>query len=229
MYDLQNCNFPNSGGVYFVVPDGRWSDHATDNWGLGPDWVANIVNLVGNSTCNDPQPNWNNTAILVVWDDWGGWYDHVNPSGTDGPGIGYPNSTGGQYVYGFRVPFLAVSAYVKETNGNPGYISGTKQSPIIYDFGSILKFIEKTYGINGDINPNYHFADYFAGQRHLGDLSDFFLFCNTCARPFIPITLASNPTYCNTTKNSSGDCGQTSCNAACFINYPGGAKDPDDN
>jgi phospholipase C len=230
MYDLQNCNFPSSGGVYFVVPDGRWSDHATDNWGLGPDWVANIVNLVGNSTCNDPQPNWNNTAILVVWDDWGGWYDHVLPynhSGNDGKG-GYTNNTGQQYVYGFRVPFLVVSAYVKETNGSPGYISGTIQNPIYYDFGSIQKFIEKTYGISNEIYPYYHYADYFAGQRG-ADLSDFFLFCNTCARPFISISLASNPTYCNSNQGSSGDCGQTSCNAACFINYPGGAKDPDDN
>jgi hypothetical protein len=38
---------------------------------------------------------------------------------------------------------LVVLAYVKETNGNPGYISGTIQDPTYYDFGSILKFIEK--------------------------------------------------------------------------------------
>jgi hypothetical protein len=38
---------------------------------------------------------------------------------------------------------LVVSAYVKETDGNPGYISGTIQNPIYYDFGSILKFIER--------------------------------------------------------------------------------------
>jgi hypothetical protein len=38
---------------------------------------------------------------------------------------------------------LVVSAYVKETDGNPGYISGTIQDPIYYDFGSILKFIER--------------------------------------------------------------------------------------
>jgi phospholipase C len=66
---------------------------------------------------------WNNTVILVVWDDWGGWYDHVNPNGPDGPGIGYSNNTGGQYVYGFRVPLLVVSTFAKQH-----YISGTKSA-----------------------------------------------------------------------------------------------------
>jgi len=54
MRDLYNCSFPSSwaGGVMWVIPDGRWSDHAglakyTKNIGLGPDWVANIVNLLG--------------------------------------------------------------------------------------------------------------------------------------------------------------------------------------
>ncbi len=238
LYDLQNCNFPTSGGgVYFVVPDGRWSDHALDNWGIGPDYVADIVNLVGKSTCSDPQPNWNNTAILIVWDDWGGWYDHISPSDPKyGPGIGYPNNTGGQYVYGFRVPFLVVSAYVKETNDNPGYISGTKQKPIIYDFGSILQFIENTYTISGDIDPGYHYADYFAGLRQpAADLSDFFLFCKTCARPFQSITLQYS-NHCLSGRTGKYGCQATQCNSggseclcdvSCLINYPGPAKDPD--
>jgi len=71
---MQNCNFQNwnNGGVIFVVPDGRWSDHPQLNTQMGPDWVANIVNAVGQSTCTGNLPNWNNTVILVTWDDWGG-------------------------------------------------------------------------------------------------------------------------------------------------------------
>jgi phospholipase C len=56
-----------------------------------------------------------NTVILIVWDDWGGWYDHVNPLNTIG--IGYPNSgnnNGIQYVYGFRVPLLVVSTFAMQ-------------------------------------------------------------------------------------------------------------------
>lgn len=79
----------------------------------------------------------------------------------------------------------------------------------------ILKFIENTYGITNYIDPSYQYADYFADQRQpFGDLSDFFLFCSTCARPFISINLGANPTYCNNTQNSVGDCGQSSCNVA---------------
>jgi phospholipase C len=42
--DLQNCNLHQ---VTWVIPDGRWSDHAYQNKGLGPDYVADIVNAVG--------------------------------------------------------------------------------------------------------------------------------------------------------------------------------------
>ena len=65
--DLQNCQLP---AVSWVIPDGRWSDHANVNLGLGPSWVAAIVNAVGGfkNTCG----YWTNTAIVLTWDDWGG-------------------------------------------------------------------------------------------------------------------------------------------------------------
>ena len=91
----------------WVIPDGRWSDHAgqknpTSNIGLGPDFVANIVNLLGRTSsqgaCTGSMPNWSNTVLLVVWDDWGGWYDHVKPFSVTGYIGG--NGNGQQYVYG---------------------------------------------------------------------------------------------------------------------------------
>jgi len=168
------------------------------------------------------QPNWSNTVILIVW---GGWYDHVVPPdcGNNGVCTGYPggNGNGQQYVYGFRVPLLVVSAYNKQTSQSyTGYISGTKQTHINYDFGSILKFIENTFSLTG-IDPIYPYADQFAQA----DLSDFFqCFTQACKNTFQPIALVANP-YCNT---NQGSCGQNSCNAACFISFPGNPKDPDD-
>jgi phospholipase C len=53
--------------------------------------VASVVNATGNS------PYWANTAIIIAWDHWGGFYDHVPP-----PSI--VNS----YEYGFRVPLIVV-------------------------------------------------------------------------------------------------------------------------
>ena len=129
--------------VTWVIPDGAQSDHAESNNGSGPSWVASIVNALGNS------PYWANTAILITWDDWGGWYDHVAPTVVD-DGV----SWGSGYVYGFRVPLVVVSPYAKAK-----YISHTT-----HDFGSILKFIETTYNL-----PSLGYADAYAD-----DLSDCF-------------------------------------------------------
>jgi len=103
--------------VTWVIPAGIESDHAGGNEGLGPSWVASIVNAIGNSTY------WSHTAIFITWDDWGGWYDHVAPKIYD------------QYEYGFRVPLIVVSPYAKAA-----YVSH-----VTHDFGSILKFVEENY------------------------------------------------------------------------------------
>ena len=129
--------------VSWIIPNGLSSDHAASNDGTGPSWVASIVNAIGNS------PYWANTAIIITWDDWGGWYDHVAPKVIN-DGV----SWGSGYVYGFRVPLIVVSPYAKAA-----YISHTT-----HDFGSILKFIETTFDL-----PSLHYADDPAD-----DLSDCF-------------------------------------------------------
>jgi phospholipase C len=131
--------------VSWIIPDGKSSDHAAANDGSGPAWVASIVNAIGNS------PYWANTAIIIAWDDWGGWYDHVAPKV-----INDGFSWGSGYVYGFRVPLIVVSPYAKAA-----YISH-----VTHDFGSILKFIETTFTL-----PSLGYADVAAD-----DLSDCFNF-----------------------------------------------------
>jgi phospholipase C len=106
--------------VSWVIPAAAYSDHAGSTDGSGPSWVASIVNAIGNSQY------WSKTAILITWDDWGGWYDHVAPE--------IFNS----YEYGFRVPLIVVSPYAK-----PAYVSHVK-----HDFGSLLKFIETNWGMS---------------------------------------------------------------------------------
>ncbi len=113
--------------VSWVIPTGQTSDHALLNDGSGPSWVASVVNAIGNSSY------WLNTAIIITWDDWGGWYDHVPPKV-----INDGTSWGSGYVYGFRVPLIVVSPFARA-----GFIS---HNP--HDFGSILKFIEETFGLS---------------------------------------------------------------------------------
>jgi phospholipase C len=154
--DIGNCDLAQ---VNWVIPTGQNSDHADINTGGGPSWVASIVNAIGTSpTCNNGQGYWNNTAIFVTWDDWGGWYDHEPPTL-----LAHPE---GNYQYGFRVPLLVVSAYT-----SPGYVDNNRM-----DFGSILRFIEHNFSIQeGSLN--------FADARAQIDLTEFFNL-NQAPRPF---------------------------------------------
>ena len=133
LLDIEECNLP---AVSWVIPSLRNSDHPKNNDGSGPSWVASIVNAIGtNSACSGTgEVYWKDTAIIITWDDWGGFYDHVVPFR-----IGQPNGWGKGFTYGFRVPLLVVSAYTPA-----GYVDNTDR-----DFGSVLKFIETNFGAPG--------------------------------------------------------------------------------
>ena len=73
-----------------------------------------MVNAVGESKF------WNSTAIFVLWDDWGGLYDHVPPPYLDYDGLG------------FRVPLIVISPYAKQD-----YVSH-----VHYETASVLRFAE---------------------------------------------------------------------------------------
>ena len=133
--DIANGRLAN---VSWVIPTGQESDHPAGNQGLGPSWVASIVNAIGQSQY------WDNTVIIITWDDWGGWYDHVPPT--------IINS----YEYGFRVPLIVVSPFARQ-----GYVSH-----VTHDFGSILHFIEEVYRL-----PSLGYADALADD--LSDCFDF--------------------------------------------------------
>ena len=105
--------------VVVVTPTAAASDHSGATDGTGPDWVASVVDAIGESAY------WKSTAIFVTWDDWGGWYDHATPA--------IYNS----YELGFRVPLIVISPYAKK-----GYVSH-----VPHEFGSILKFTEEAFGL----------------------------------------------------------------------------------
>ncbi|MBV9648103.1 MAG: hypothetical protein JO043_11610 [Candidatus Eremiobacteraeota bacterium] len=116
----------NLADVSFVTPSSpSTSDHPANvkNPAAGPNWVASIVNAVGET------PYWNNTAVVIWWDDWGGWYDHVVP----------PTSpvNPDPFEYGFRVPLIVASAYA-----NVGTVDHTPRT-----FVSALRLIEETFNL----------------------------------------------------------------------------------
>jgi phospholipase C len=176
--DIWGCRLPR---VSWVVPDDRWSDHAGSNDYWGPSWVASIINnLAEKKQCPAGTPDagqtyWQNTAVLVTWDDWGGWTDHEVPhyaSALPCKSMACP----GAFEHGFRVPLVVVSAYTPQ-----GFISNQP-----HDFGSILRMIE---GVNHLPEGALGFAD----ARATTDLHEFFTL--TTPRTYHLIPSQKNATF----------------------------------
>jgi len=139
----------NLADVSWVVPDWQDSDHTGSGGDGGPSWVASIVNAVGES------PYWQSTAIVVLWDDWGGWYDDAVPPHRDFRGLG------------IRVPLVVISPYARIAPGaKAGYVSHTQ-----YESASILKLVEEIFGLPRIGPPSAGFTDTRAAS--LMDVFDF--------------------------------------------------------
>ncbi len=139
--------------VSWVTPSKNDSDHPGGGSDKGPSWVTSVVNAIGESQY------WNSTAIVVVWDDWGGYYDDARPPQLDFRGLG------------FRVPCLIVSPYAKQ-----GVVVHTQ-----YEFGSILKFIRQAFNLPPIGPVAYGYTDTRA--KSISDSFDF----TQPARRFTPI------------------------------------------
>jgi phospholipase C len=105
--------------VTWVVPSGLNSDHQGSGSTTGPAWVSSVVDAVGSSRF------WDDSVIVVLWDDWGGLYDHVAPPAGD------------QFGPGIRVPLLVLSPYARR-----GAVAHTT-----YTFGSVMRLVEDAFGL----------------------------------------------------------------------------------
>jgi len=116
--DIKHGRLPS---VAWVTPDGQNSDHPAEGCKCdkGPSWVASIVNAIGKSKY------WKSSAIVVIWDDSGGYYDHVPPPFYDNQG-----------GLGFRIPLLVISPYVQ------AHVEHTQ-----YETASILRFVEENFNL----------------------------------------------------------------------------------
>jgi phospholipase C len=123
------CAFPQ---VSWIVPSPQDSDHGATNH--GPSWVASIVNSLYKN-----KQLWPSTAIFVLWDDWGGWYDDVPPPQ---PSPWGSFGAGDYRGLGIRVPCIIISPFTFNLAAKGRNVTHTQ-----YEFGSILKFIEEVYGL----------------------------------------------------------------------------------
>lgn len=105
--------------VTWIAPTFETSDHPGAKTAMGPQWVASVVNAVGQS------PFWKDSAIFVMWDEWGGLYDPVDPPYVDYDGLG------------FRVGLLMISPYARKN-----YVTHVQ-----YEHGSLLRFAEDAFNL----------------------------------------------------------------------------------
>jgi phospholipase C len=158
--DAKNGTLPS---VSWVMPAIGQSEHP----GKGPisdgqEFVTKVVNAAMQG------PDWNSTAVFVTWDDWGGFYDHVQPPRVDING------------YGLRVPGLMISPYAKQ-----GFIDHQ-----VLSFDAYLKLIEDRF-LNGarldpktdgrpDSRPTVR-----EDEKKLGDLVKEFDFTQPPRKPMV--------------------------------------------
>jgi phospholipase C len=81
-------------------------------------------------------PDWPSTVLIVTYDEWGGFFDHVAPPRAAGPNAVDPDIVGGKALLGFRIPVVIASPFTRGDPASPKVDSG------IYDHTSILKLIE---------------------------------------------------------------------------------------
>lgn len=106
-------------GITWLTTDLATSDHPPASICAGENWTVQQIDAIMKSKF------WKSTAIVLTWDDFGGFYDHVAPP---------VEST---YLLGPRVPTIVISPYAKTS-----FVDHTQ-----YDFRSILRFLEDNFSL----------------------------------------------------------------------------------
>jgi phospholipase C len=103
--------------VSWLTPPGGVSEHPPYSMCEGENWTVGVLNALMRS------PTWSSTVVVIVWDDFGGFYDHVPPPHVD------------LYGLGPRVPALIISPWARQ-----GFIDHST-----LDFSSVLALIEHVF------------------------------------------------------------------------------------
>jgi phospholipase C len=114
--------------VSWIVPYKETSEHPPNSVERGQSWVTRVVNAV----MEGPEEQWLRTAIFVVWDDWGGFYDHVVPPVVDEGG------------WGIRVPAFMISPWARS-----GHVDSQTLS-----FEAYLKLIQDRFLDGQRLDPD---------------------------------------------------------------------------
>ena len=122
--------------VSFMISDGLFSEHPPVDIHTGQSKMSSIIDaLMGSGS-------WSSSVLFLTYDEGGGFFDHVPPPQVD------------DYGMGMRVPMIVVSPYAKR-----GYVSGQ-----LYEHASMLKFIERRFGLPTLASVNTQFNSSTPGK-----------------------------------------------------------------
>jgi phospholipase C len=127
--------------VSWVYGEGRPSmtEHPPQNVTDGMTWTTQQIKAIVDGGL------WNRSAIIITYDDWGGWYDHVDPPVVETwdprhalrPEDAFPQFKGEPFRYGSRVPCLVMGPYAKSK-----HISHQLNSHV-----SVIRFVTSLFGL----------------------------------------------------------------------------------
>ena len=120
---LPSVAWLNSG---FLIDGDAKSGHPPASLCASENYAVSVLNAVTSS------PQWSTTALFLIWDDWSGFYDHVDPPVIELWKDGTP------FRYGHRVPCFVISPYARA-----GYVSHALHSHV-----SLLHFAETIFGLD---------------------------------------------------------------------------------
>jgi phospholipase C len=128
---LNDCRKGRLPQVTFLIPSYArgWDEHPPADIRIGESLMAECITALRRS------PLWDSSAFIVTYDEHGGYFDHVAPPQLDAFGLGV------------RVPTWVVSPWAKA-----GHLE-----PTLYEIASILKFLERNFGLPTLASVNHVF------------------------------------------------------------------------
>jgi phospholipase C len=135
--------------TYTVLDDGTGNDdHPHADIREGDRFLYDVFEAIASG------PAWSSTVLVLNFDEWGGFFEHVAPPRATAANAVDPDIVAGKTLLGFRLPVVIASPFTRGDALNP------RVSSFVYDHTSVLKLIEWRWGLapltprdaSGDIN-----------------------------------------------------------------------------
>ena len=117
-------------------------DHPHADIRAGDSFLATIFHALAAG------PAWKNTALVINYDEWGGFFDHVPPPrAAASSSLDKDLDANGKALLGFRVPCIVASPWTKGSSATLRIYGTPQQQPVPFDHTSVLKLIEWRHGL----------------------------------------------------------------------------------